>query len=105
LAPNEKGTRSMRRSLAKLTGSTPRTSTDRVILRTHEALARAPSVLLAATLDDVLAVPDRPNMPGTTDQYPCWCIPLPRTLEQITRDPRATRIARALTRKSRAKNR
>jgi 4-alpha-glucanotransferase len=98
LAPNEKGTRAMRRSLAKLTRSGPRASIDRVVLKTHEALARAPSVLLAPTLDDALAVEDRPNMPGTVDEYPCWCLPLPRTLEQITADPRLRRIAKALRR-------
>jgi 4-alpha-glucanotransferase len=104
LAPNEKGTRAMRRSLAKLTRSTARSPTDRVILKTHEALARAPSVLIAATLDDALGAPDRPNMPGTTDQYPCWSLPLPRTLEQIMRDPLPARIARALSRRSRARD-
>jgi 4-alpha-glucanotransferase len=75
-----------------------------VILKTHEALARAPSVLIAATLDDALGAPDRPNMPGTTDQYPCWSLPLPRTLEQIMRDPLPARIARALSRRSRARD-
>jgi 4-alpha-glucanotransferase len=101
LAPNEKGTRAMRRSLAKMTGSGERTPIDRVVLKTHEALARAPSVLLAPTLDDALAVEDRPNMPGTVDEYPCWCLPLPRTLEQILADPRLPRIAQALSRRTR----
>jgi 4-alpha-glucanotransferase len=100
LAPNEKGTQAMRRSLAKLTGQGARAPIDRVILKTHEALARAPSVLLAPTLDDALAVPDRPNMPGTVDEYPCWRLPLPRTLEQIVTDPRLPRIAKALSRRS-----
>jgi 4-alpha-glucanotransferase len=105
LAPNEKGTRAMRRSLAKMTGSGERTPIDRVVLKTHEALARAPSVLLAPTLDDALAVEDRPNMPGTVDEYPCWCLPLPRTLEQITADPRLPRIAKALARRTRRRTR
>jgi 4-alpha-glucanotransferase len=100
LAPNEKGTRAMRRSLAKMTHSGPRSSIDKVILKTHEALARAPSVLLAATLDDALAVEDRPNMPGTIDQYPCWCLPLPAGLERIVADRRLSRIARALSRRT-----
>src|SRR5439155_23253118 len=67
LAPNERGTRAMRRSLARLTRSGKRAPVDRVVLRTHEAMARAPSILLAPTLDDALAVEDRPNMPGTVD--------------------------------------
>lgn len=100
LAPNEKGTRAMRRSLAKLTGQGVGAPVDRVILKTHEALARAPSVLLAPTLDDALAVERRPNMPGTVDEYPCWRLPLPRTLEQIVTDPRLPRIARVLSRRT-----
>jgi 4-alpha-glucanotransferase len=100
LAPNEKGTKAMRRSLAKMTHSGPRSSIDRVVLKTHEALAHAPSVLLAATLDDALAVEDRPNMPGTIDQYPCWCLPLPESLERIVADRRLPRIAKALSRRT-----
>jgi len=101
LAPNEKGTKAMRRSLAKLTGSPPGTSIDQIVLKTHAALARAPSVLLTPTLDDALGAKDRPNMPGTVNEYPCWCIPLPRTLEQIEKDPRPRRIAKALFRRKR----
>jgi 4-alpha-glucanotransferase len=96
LAPNEKGTRAQRRALAKMTGVKPGAPIDQVILKTHEALARAPSVLLAPTLDDALGVADRPNMPGTIDEYPCWCLPLPKLLEEIVVDPRLPRIAKAL---------
>jgi 4-alpha-glucanotransferase len=103
LAPNEAGTRAMRRSLAKMTRSSKGTHIDTVILKTHEGLANAPSVLLAATLDDALAVEDRPNMPGTTDEYPSWCLPLPRSLEQIIADPRAARIAKALSGRTKAR--
>jgi 4-alpha-glucanotransferase len=98
LAPNEKGTRAVRRALSKMTGCPPGSPVDEVSLKTHVALARAPSVLLAPTLDDALGVEDRPNMPGTVDEYPCWRLPLPRTLEQIVRDPRPSRIAKALSR-------
>jgi 4-alpha-glucanotransferase len=98
LAPNEKGTRAMRRALSKMTGCRAGSPVDEVILKTHGALARAPSVLLAPTLDDALGVEERPNMPGTVDEYPCWRLPLPRTLEQIVRDPRPSRIAKAIAR-------
>ena len=42
----------------------------------HRLLARAPSTLLSATLDDAVAERRRPNMPGTTDR-PNWSLPLP----------------------------
>jgi 4-alpha-glucanotransferase len=96
LVPNEKGTRALRRSLARLIRAGKDASIDEVVQKTYAALARAPSALVTATLDDALAVQDRPNMPGTIDEYPCWCIPLPRKLEEIMKDPRPRRIARAL---------
>src|SRR4029078_3406286 len=81
LAPNEKGTRALHRSLAKLIRVKKNDSIDDVALKTLAALARAPSALVAAGLDDALAVEDRPNMPGTIGEYPFWCIPLQRKLE------------------------
>lgn len=96
LSPNEKGTRELRRSLARLIRVKKDAPIDEVVLKTHAALARAPSALVTATLDDALSVEARPNMPGTIDEYPCWCIPLPRKLEEIMKDPRPRRIAKVL---------
>jgi 4-alpha-glucanotransferase len=39
---------------------------------------------------------DQPNLPGTTDQYPNWRMPLRSSLEQIAEDPRIRRIAAIL---------
>jgi 4-alpha-glucanotransferase len=50
-------------------------------------LARSPSRLVAATLDDAVYVEERPNLPGTTDQRPNWQIALPTTLEVLLRHP------------------
>jgi 4-alpha-glucanotransferase len=96
LEPNEKGTAAMRKSLAKLIGVAPDAPVEKVVQGTHEALARAPSVLVTATLDDALAVEQRPNMPGTIDEYPSWCVPLPMPLEQIMRERTPREIARVL---------
>ena len=41
---------------------------------THEALAEAPSLIVVATLDDALAMVERPNMPGTVDEWPNWSL-------------------------------
>ena len=37
---------------------------------------------------DVLDEPRQPNLPGTTDAYPNWRIPLPLSVEELLRDPR-----------------
>jgi 4-alpha-glucanotransferase len=50
-----------------------------------------------ATLDDAALAERRPNLPGAVDR-PNWSIPLPRTLEQLRKDPLPRRIATALTR-------
>jgi 4-alpha-glucanotransferase len=76
-------------------------SVEDVIVRTHAALATAPSRVLLATLDDALAVPERPNMPGTVSEWPNWSFALPQTLEEIEQAPLPRRLAAALTRGSR----
>ena len=70
---------------------------DDVVAGTYRALARAPSALLAATLDDALAVEERPNLPGTTEATN-WSTALPLTLDQIEHDGRVRVVARALRR-------
>jgi len=47
-------------------------------------LSKTPSRLLAVALDDLLAVVDQPNVPGTIDQHPNWRRRLPSTLDEIT---------------------
>ncbi len=46
-------------------------------------LARAPSTLLSATLDDAVGEVRRPNMPGTTDQWPNWSIAHPGPIDGL----------------------
>ena len=63
--------------------------------RAHELLARAPSLLLSATLDDALAERRRPNMPGTTDR-PNWSLPLPVAVEDLPGHALLREVARTL---------
>ena len=65
--------------------------------RTYACLGQAPSLLLTAALEDALAVPERPNMPGTSDEWPNWSIALPAPLEDLMADPRARGIADGLS--------
>ena len=49
----------------------------------HRALAQSPAEVVLGTIDDVLVVDERPNMPGTTDEWPNWSIALPTTLDEL----------------------
>jgi 4-alpha-glucanotransferase len=67
-----------------------------VIERTYAALAQAPSRLKVATLEDALALEQKPNQPGTTDERPNWSLRLPLSLEELEQAELPRRIARAL---------
>jgi 4-alpha-glucanotransferase len=94
LAPNEKGTRDMVNRVRRLARIGPRNPLSSVIIRIHEALATAPSRIITATLDDALAVEERPNMPATTTEWPNWSIALPEPIESLEKNTIAARIAR-----------
>jgi len=52
----------------------------------HRFLARTPSALLVAQLEDVLVEKDAVNVPGTVAEHPNWCRKRSATLEAIQRD-------------------
>lgn len=96
LHPNEAGVLEIRERLRKLTRAPRKAGMDDIIARTYRLLGKAPSMAIAASLEDGLAVDTRPNMPGTVDQWPNWSIPLPRSLEDLQRAPLVHKIAEAL---------
>jgi 4-alpha-glucanotransferase len=73
-------------------------SADDVVAGVYRELATAPCMILTATLDDALGVEERPNMPGTIDQWPNWRIALPVDLETALADPRVANVAKILSR-------
>jgi 4-alpha-glucanotransferase len=81
--------------LAKLPGLPPGASPEDAVRRAHELLARAPSTLLSATLDDAVAEQRRPNMPGADDR-PNWSLPLPVLVEDLAGQPLVQAVARTL---------
>jgi 4-alpha-glucanotransferase len=101
LSPNEAGTVEIKDRVRKLTGAGPQTPVPEIVARVHEGLSRSRSRILTATLDDAMAVEERPNMPATTDEWPNWRLALPKPIESLRRSPLAARIARALARKER----
>ncbi|MGE0881444.1 MAG: 4-alpha-glucanotransferase [Acidimicrobiia bacterium] len=86
-----------RSRLTNASGLTDADDIDDVIVETYRALGASPSLLATASLDDALAVPDRPNFPGTTDEWPNWRIALPRPLEAIELDPLTRRVCEAFS--------
>jgi 4-alpha-glucanotransferase len=88
----------LREHLVKLVGLPADAPIEAVIEKTHRLLGQAPSAVLLATLDDAMAVEERPNMPGTIDAWPNWSIALPKPLESLEEDELPRRIAAALSR-------
>lgn len=93
LKPNAQAVQQIKDRIAKLTGLPNDAGPEKVIEQAHMLLARAPSLIVSATLEDALAVSERTNMPGTVDQWPNWSIPLPGGLEALEASPLAARIA------------
>ena len=58
----------------------------------HQLLAAAASALLLTAPADVVGETRQPNLPGTTDQYPNWRIPLPVGIEDFFADQRVPRV-------------
>jgi 4-alpha-glucanotransferase len=61
--------------------------------------------MVGAGLTEFVGDPRQQNQPGTTDEYPNWCLPLARitgdgvvpvSLEEALADPRASRLAALL---------
>jgi 4-alpha-glucanotransferase len=82
----DEGHDSLRVTLARLAPSEDADATD-VICATHRALAESPAEVVLGTIDDVLVVDERPNMPGTTDEWPNWSIALPVPLDALVDGP------------------
>jgi 4-alpha-glucanotransferase len=98
LAPNEGGMRALRDKIARLDGLPADAPVEVAIERTYAALAEAPSRVLLATLDDALAVAERPNMPGTVTEWPNWSLALPQPLEELEEAALPRKLAKALAR-------
>lgn len=94
--PNAAETDAVRQRLRQRAGLSATASSREAILAAHQLLNRTPCRLLTITLDDALAVEERPNMPGTTTQWPNWCLALPKSLEAIERDPFVRQLASCL---------
>jgi 4-alpha-glucanotransferase len=66
-----------------------------VIVGAHRTLATAASRVVVASLDDLQAVEERPNLPGTTVPGN-WTTALPEPIEDLDRSPLAAAVVDAL---------
>ncbi|HEX2176894.1 MAG TPA: 4-alpha-glucanotransferase [Nocardioidaceae bacterium] len=73
-------------------GVSPDATPAEAVAGAHRLLARAPSTLLAATLDDAVAEEQRPNIPGVVDRDN-WSLSLPVPVEDLPEHPTATALA------------
>jgi 4-alpha-glucanotransferase len=92
LQPNAEGFREIRAQLQRMINLPEDAAVHEVIVRAYQLLAEAPSAIITATLEDALAVEERPNMPTTTTEWPNWSIALPTPLETLQRSPLAQAI-------------
>jgi len=66
------------------------------------AVAATPSQVVLAAPGDVIGDLQQPNLPGTTDEYPNWRLPIADTpgntllLDDLLADPRVDRLAAVL---------
>jgi 4-alpha-glucanotransferase len=57
-----------------------------------------------ASLEDALGVSERPNVPGTTTEFPNWRLALPASIEEIEKSDGVNRIAEAMRTAGRSAN-
>jgi 4-alpha-glucanotransferase len=62
----------------------------------HRYLARTPSWLVGAQLEDLVGETEQPNLPGTIDEHPNWRRRIPLPVEDLAHHPLVRRIIEAL---------
>ena len=67
-----------------------------VAATTYAALAVSRSRIVLASMEDALSVEERPNVPGTTTEFPNWRRALPQPLEAIETAQDPLRISRVV---------
>jgi 4-alpha-glucanotransferase len=68
------------------------------VVHAHRRLAGSRCTLLAATLEDVAQVRERPNQPASEGKNPNWSLALPVSRERLQALPMARRLATILAR-------
>ncbi len=83
LDPNDTATKAIADRLSAMGELSDDAGVEDAVRAAHRLLASAPGLLLSATLDDAVAEPARPNMPGTTERPENWSLALSMPLEDL----------------------
>lgn len=83
----------LRDKLVALTGLPDTTPPVEVAVATYRHLAHGRSRIVLVSLEDAIGVHERPNVPGTIDEFPNWRLALPLAIEQIEQADGVQRIA------------
>jgi 4-alpha-glucanotransferase len=67
-----------------------------VAVAAYTALAKGRPRIVLTSLEDALGVIERPNVPGTTTEFPNWQLALPQFVEDVERADGVHRIAEAM---------
>ena len=87
----------MRANLEQLVGPLDGQSVVDVSVAVHRRLGASPAAFALATLEDVLEVVERPNVPGTTsEERPNWSVALPVPIDELPRHESASATLREL---------
>ncbi len=86
----------LREHLRQMLGIENNAPVEEVIERAYRLLAESPSRIISATLEDAQAMPQRPNMPGTIDEWPNWSLVLPQDIEAMIEAEMPKRLAKYL---------
>jgi 4-alpha-glucanotransferase len=90
LCTGRDGPPEMRAALERLVGPVDGRPPADVAWDVHRRLGASPAALALATMEDLLGVVDRPNVPGTTEeQRPNWSVGLPVAVDDLPADPTA----------------
>jgi 4-alpha-glucanotransferase len=75
-----------------------------VAVNAYTSLAKGRTRIVLASLEDALGVIERPNVPGTTTEFPNWRLALPNPIEEIEGADGVNRIAEAMNAAGRSAN-
>ncbi|HEX2180574.1 MAG TPA: 4-alpha-glucanotransferase, partial [Actinomycetota bacterium] len=98
LPTNDDGVDQMRRRVARAAGVDESVPVSEMVPAVYRHLAECPARIVLGVLDDLVGAVDRPNMPGVTEGWPNWSIPLPKSLEQIQQQPLVEEVTATLSR-------
>jgi 4-alpha-glucanotransferase len=86
----------LRQRLLDVTHAPDGTSAIDVALSTYSGLAASKSRIVLTSLEDALGIDERPNVPGTTTEFPNWRLALPPALEDVESADGVLRIVDAM---------